>query len=114
LERARQAIFAKDLSALGPAIEEDAVELHMMAMTSSPPIFYWTPAMVRVIQSTHRWRAEGLAVYFTLDAGPNVHLICEAKEADQVASLAQKTEGVQQIIVNAPGRAVGLSDEHLF
>ncbi len=70
LERVRHAIFARDLSELGPAIEEDAVELHMMAMTSSPPIFYWTPAMVRVIQAAQQWRSEGLGVYFTLDAGP--------------------------------------------
>ena len=114
LERVHRAIFAKDLSALGPAIEEDAVELHMMAMTSLPPIFYWTPAMVRVIQAAHHWRTEGLGVYFTLDAGPNVHLICEAKDANQVAALVQKIEGVQQIIVNAPGSAARLSDEHLF
>ena len=68
--RVRRAILTKDLSLLGPAIETDAVELHMMAMTSAPPIFYWTPGMVRVIQAAHRWRAEGLAVYFTLDADP--------------------------------------------
>jgi diphosphomevalonate decarboxylase len=113
-QRIRRAILARDLSMLGPAIEEDAVELHMMAMTSVPPIFYWTPGMVRVIQATQRWRAEGLAVYFTLDAGPNVHLIGEAKDAGQVASLVKEIEEVQQVIVNAPGGAAHLIAQHLF
>jgi len=110
----RRAIFAKDLALLGPAIEADAIELHFIAMTSVPPIYYWNPGMVRVIQAALHWRADGLAVYFTLDAGPNVHLICEAKDVDQVAALARAVPDVQQIIVNAPGGAAHLVDEHLF
>ncbi len=105
LHRVRRAILARDLDLLGPAVEEDAIELFFIAMTSRPPIYYWAPAMVRVIQAVQRWRADGLPVYFTLDAGPNVHLICEGKDADQVASLARAVEGVQQVIDNAPGGA---------
>lgn len=112
--RVRHAILARDLTILGPAIEEDAVELHMMAMTSVPPIYYWSPGMVRVIQAAHDWRADGLAVYFTLDAGPNVHLICEAKDAERVASLVRAIAGVQQVIVNAPGGPARLIEQHLF
>jgi diphosphomevalonate decarboxylase len=112
--RVRHAVLAKDLSMLGPAIEEDAIELHMMAMTSHPPIFYWTPGMVRVIQAVQQWRADGIDVYFTLDAGPNVHLICESKDANQIASLTRTIVDVQQVIVNAPGGAARLVDQHLF
>jgi diphosphomevalonate decarboxylase len=104
----RHAILARDLHALGPTVEEEAIELHLIAMTSRPPIFYWSPGMVRVIQSAQRWRAEGLAVYFTLDAGPNVHLICEAKDVDQVTTLARQMPDVQQVIANAPGGAARL------
>ncbi len=114
LHRVRRAILAKDLQLLGPAIEEEAIELHFIAMTSHPPIFYWSPGMVRVIQAARRWRAEGLAVYFTLDAGPNVHLICEAKDAEQVATFARQVPEVQQVIINAPGGAAKLIEEHLF
>ncbi|MBI5652383.1 MAG: diphosphomevalonate decarboxylase [Chloroflexi bacterium] len=112
--RVRHAIRARDLALLGPAIEEDAVELHLIAMTSRPPIFYWSPGMVRVIDAARAWRADGLAVYFTLDAGPNVHLICESKDADQVASRAREIADVQQVIVNAPGDAARLIEAHLF
>ena len=114
LARVRRALFAHDLAALGPAIEEDAVELHFVAMTSTPPIFYWSPAMVRVIEAARTWRRDGLAVYFTLDAGPNVHLICEVKDADQVAARAREISDVQQVIVNTPGGAARLVATHLF
>lgn len=109
--RVRHALLAKDLALLGPAIEEEAIELHMVAMTSVPPIYYWSPAMVRVIDAARAWRRDGLAVYFTLDAGPNVHLICEAKDADQVASQARAITEVQQVIVNAPGGAAKIINE---
>ena len=114
LGRVRRALFARDLAALGPAIEEDALELHFIALTSTPPIYYWSPGMVRLIQAVQRWRADGLAVYFTLDAGPNVHLICEAKGAGQVAAYARAISDVRQVIVNAPGGAARLIDTHLF
>jgi diphosphomevalonate decarboxylase len=114
LARVRRALFAHDLAMLGPAIEEDAVELHFVAMTSTPPIFYWSSGMVRVIQAVQHWRADGLAVYFTLDAGPNVHLICEAKDADQVAARVREISDVHQVIVNAPGGAARLAANHLF
>lgn len=110
----RRAVFAKDLRLLGPAIEEDAVELHFVAMTSRPPVFYWSPGMVHVVQATQRWRSDGLAVYFTLDAGPNVHLICESKDAAQVAELAGAVPDVEQVIVNGPGGAARLAETHLF
>lgn len=112
--RVRRALLAKDLGALGPAIEAEALELHFIAMTSRPPIFYWSPGMVRMIQEVQGWRREGLAVYFTLDAGPSVHLICEAQDADQVAARAREIPEVQQVIVNAPGGAARLSADHLF
>ncbi len=113
LHRVRRAILARDLALLGPAIEEDAIELHMIAMTSRPPIFYWSPGMVRVIQAMQSWRADGLPVYFTLDAGPNVHLICEGKNAERVAELARAVPDVQQVIVNAPGNAATISSEQM-
>jgi diphosphomevalonate decarboxylase len=114
LARVRRALAARDLHTLGVAIEEDAIELHLIAMTSRPPIFYWSPGMVRVIQAVHAWRAEGLAVYFTLDAGPNVHLICEARDADSVAARVREIPEVLQVIVNAPGDAAKLVEQHLF
>lgn len=101
--RVRRAVLSKDLALLGPAIEDEAIEMHMIAMTSRPRILYWAPGTVRVIQEVLRWRNDGLAVYFTLDAGPNVHLICEGKDAEQVTELARQLPEVQSIISNRPG-----------
>jgi diphosphomevalonate decarboxylase len=112
--RAKRALLGRDLPALGPEIEAEAIELHFIAMTSRPPIFYWSPEMVRVIQAARAWHEGGLQVYFTLDAGPNVHLICEGRDADTVAANAREVPEVQQVIVGGVGGAAHLIDTHLF
>jgi diphosphomevalonate decarboxylase len=103
LKACREALLARDLAALGPVIEEDAVMMHGVMMTSHPPLYYWHAATMGVIQATLQWRAEGLPVYFTIDAGPNVHLICEAAYAETVATRANHLPNVRQIISSGPG-----------
>jgi len=103
LARAKAALLEKDLATLGPLIEEDAISMHAVMMTSRPPIHYWLPGTVRLIREVQDWRAEGLEVYFTLDAGPNVHLICRAADQAEVKKRLKDTEGVLEVIVSGPG-----------
>ncbi|RMF00553.1 MAG: diphosphomevalonate decarboxylase [Chloroflexi bacterium] len=103
LRRCKEALLARDISAMGPVIEEDAVIMHGVMMSSRPPLFYWLPATMALIQATARWRAEGLEVYFTIDAGPNVHLICPAEQAADVEAKARKIAGVRDVLKSAPG-----------
>ncbi len=105
----KQALLNKDLSALGPIIEEDAILMHSVMMTCRPPIFYWLPATLEILHAVPRWRAGGLPVYFTIDAGPNVHLICESRNASQVEAAARALPGVQKTFrsgVGGPTRLV--------
>jgi diphosphomevalonate decarboxylase len=103
LPRARAALLEKDLATLGRLIEEDAVSMHAVMMTSRPPIYYWLPSSVRLIHEVQHWRAEGLEVYFTFDAGPNVHLICQATDQAEVEKRLKDIEEVLEVIVSGPG-----------
>jgi diphosphomevalonate decarboxylase len=99
----KAALVRRDLATLGPIIEEDAVIMHAVMMTSHPPLYYWTPGTLEILQATQRWRVEGLEVYFTIDAGPNVHLICEADEAKAVETAARALVGVRDVLRSGPG-----------
>lgn len=114
LERIRRAIMERDLTTLGETSEEEAIELHLVAMSSRPPIYYWRPETMAVIHQVLSWRCAGLGVYFTLDAGPNVHLLCGEKDAGAIVASLEEMAEVQQIIVNAPGPGAHLCSEHLF
>jgi len=101
--RLKQAILERDLAVLGPLMEEEAISLHVIALTSHPPIYYWAPATLELMLAVRAWRGEGLPVYFTLDAGPNVHLICTAADAPIVEARVRAMAGVRDVLVNAPG-----------
>ncbi|MFQ5343551.1 MAG: diphosphomevalonate decarboxylase [Anaerolineae bacterium] len=114
LKAVRQAIRDRDIQALGEAAEADAISLHVVAMTSRPPIYYWAPATVRLIHAVHEWRHAGLPVYFTLDAGPNVHLICEAEYEHDVRARLAEIDGVLEVLVSGPAEGARLTNGHLF
>ncbi|MBI3560083.1 diphosphomevalonate decarboxylase, partial [Candidatus Gottesmanbacteria bacterium] len=110
----KRAIADKDLKRLGAAMEEDCIIIHAVAMTQKPPIFYWDGKTLDIIRSVYEWRSQGLPVYFTIDAGPNVHLICEAKDEKMVVEKAEEFAEVERIIINKPAQGARLTDEHLF
>ena len=106
----RRAIEGRDLSHLGQIMERDAVMMHAVAMTSDPPIYYWTAETMRVVRAVVDWRAGGLPVYYTIDAGPNVHCLCEAAHHEEVARRLRALPGVEQVLVACPGGGVRLVD----
>ncbi len=103
VEVCQQAILARDLAVMGPVIEEDAVMMHAVMMTGRPPLYYWTPATMALILAVQQWREDGIPVYFTIDAGPNVHCICPAGAVEAVAARARRVPGVQRVITSGPG-----------
>ena len=56
-----------------------------------------------VIQAVRAWRGEGLQSYFTIDAGPNVHVICAAADCAEVDRRLAALSGVQFTIRNGVG-----------
>jgi len=110
----RQSLEQRDLIAMGPAIEQDALAMQAVMMTSQPPLFYWRPATVAVLQAIRDWRRQGLIAFFTLDAGPNVHCLCEAADADDLEERLRNLPGVQDVLVSRPGEGVRLVEYHLF
>jgi len=110
----RAAIDARDLADLGPVAEADALAMHGVMMTSSPSLLYWRPATVEVLRAVRAWRGEGLVVYFTLDAGPNVHCLCPAAEAAEIEARLRGLPGVLEVLSSGPGQGVRPVDYHLF
>lgn len=114
LARVRRAIEARDLELLGPVLEEEAIELHLVAMSSRPPVFYWQGGTLDVLQLVRRLRDEGLRVWITIDAGPNVHLICPPEDEPAVVERLAGVAAVRSTIRDRVGAGPALDGEHLF
>lgn len=103
LQRVREAIEGRDLQLLGPVLEEDAIELHLIAMSSQPAIFYWAPATLRVLERLRQLRDEGVSAWATMDAGANVHAICGPEAEEAVAAALAAVEGVEAVVRDRVG-----------
>ena len=110
---AKEALRTRELAQLGPIMEADALFMHAVMLTSQPPLLYLDASSVQLMELVLDWRnREGLAVYFTVDAGPNLHLLCEKGDVDEVLARLQQLDMVQDLILNRPGPApIRLSEE---
>jgi diphosphomevalonate decarboxylase len=99
----KQAILAHDFQAFTDVVEYDSNLMHAVMVTSRPPLFYWQPTTLTVMKRVRQWRAEGLDVCYTLDAGPNIHCICLRNSADVVSMRLQALSGIQDIRIAGVG-----------
>ncbi len=110
----KQYIKDKDFTAFGELCEREALEMHAVMLTSSPPLLYWQPATVRVMQAVQQWRREGLESYFTLNTGQDVHVLCERGIKKELEKKLRFLNGVQGIQVCQSSAGACLIGEHLF
>ncbi len=103
LATVRSAISNRDLETLGPILEEEAIELHLVAMSSHPPIFYWKPATLTVLEAVRRLRSDGVSAWATMDAGANVHVLCATTSEREVATALSRVPGVLQVLPDRIG-----------
>jgi diphosphomevalonate decarboxylase len=102
----KHAILSRNFGVFAEVVERDSNLMHAVMMTSVPPLFYWQPATLEVMNCIRQWRAEGLSVCYTLDAGPNIHCIC-LRNSEQVVSERLKTlSGVEDIRIASVGGPV--------
>ncbi len=111
LARARSAILARDIETLGEVMELDALTMHAVMMTSRPSLLYWLPGTLAVMHAVRGWRREGIPAYFTIDAGPNVHVITPPEYASEVRQRLHQMPEVEETIAckTGPGAEVILT-----
>lgn len=80
----KRAINQHDFPALGCAAESNATAMHATMLSAWPPILYALPATVSAIRQVWDLRAQGLSLYFTQDAGPNLKLLFLTKDRDTI------------------------------
>ena len=108
LDLCRRAILERDFEAFASIVELDSDMMHSVMMTSTPALHYWNPASLRVMSAVREWREEGLPACYTVDAGPNVHVICPESEARMVDRGLRDLDGVMDVLVAGVGGAAKL------
>ncbi len=114
LNAVRDGIKKRDFNAVGLCAEQNCLKMHATMMTTKPAIVYWQPATMEIIHSVMVWREQGLGCYFTIDAGPNVKVMCLEKDEKKTNEMLSGLKGVKKTIVCKPGDGARLMNNHLF
>jgi diphosphomevalonate decarboxylase len=105
--QAEAAIRDRDLPTLGAIVEASSFRMHATMHTTEPPILYWLPGSVAALQVVRELRAAGVGAWATMDAGPNVKVLCAAADAERVAAALRPV--VAEVTILEPGPAASLA-----
>lgn len=92
LRTVKHAIRTRDFHTLGMVTESNALRMHALNLSARPHFNYIEPLSLAIMQEIERLRnQEHIACYYTLDAGPNVKVLCMNDDARMIQSaLASK------------------------
>jgi diphosphomevalonate decarboxylase len=108
LARAREAIARRDFELLAEVSEHSCLKMHAAALASEPALLYWNAATLECMQTIWALRRSGVAVFFTIDAGPQVKAVCEPATRAQVERALAELPGIEQRLVSRLGPGVEL------
>ena len=83
-----KALQSGDWNTFAAITENEALSLHAMMMSSNPGYLLIHPNTIKIIDKLKSFREQsGARVCFTLDAGPNLHLLYPEQETEKVQPL---------------------------
>lgn len=99
-----KAILDRDFETLCRAMEAETLSMHAVMMTSQPALLYWLPETVAVMGKVRSLREQGgIPCAFTIDAGPNVHVIALPEAAPEVRRELEAVPGVEEVLFCTTG-----------
>ena len=113
IEQMKELLKRKDFQAFGESLEEEARDLHVIFLSAG--LIYLEPGTLEIMKRTQHWRLEGLPVYFTVNTGQDIHLLCQRKDSEALQLKLKEVPEVRDIIVNFPAKGARIVEgEDLF
>lgn len=114
LKSVRDGIKERNFEKVASTAEFNCLKMHATMITTKPSIIYWIPATMEIIHAVRQMREEGISTYFTMDAGPNVKVMCLEKDEKDISKRIQELDGVIKTIICRPGDGAKIIDKYLF
>ncbi|MBF6331959.1 diphosphomevalonate decarboxylase [Nocardia transvalensis] len=109
LAEMRCAITRGDAAAVGEIAERNAFGMHATMLAARPSVRYLSPASLEVVDRVVLLRQNGIAAYATMDAGPNVKVLCPGAAVDDVAAALKALDCTSSVRIARPGPAARIS-----
>lgn len=110
IEAMKQAIGERDFTKLGQLSENSANEMHAINLSAQPGFTYFESDTLKLIKLVHQLRQDGIECYYTIDAGPNVKILCTLKNQKKIVSAVHNLLGNVKIVDASFGPGVKILD----
>jgi diphosphomevalonate decarboxylase len=108
LSTARDAISIRDFGKLASIAEHNCLKMHSVMWTSRPPVVYWNASTIACLERVRELRADGVSAFFTIDAGPQVKVVCLPEDEPQVVAALSGIGGVESVLASGIGASAAL------
>lgn len=114
------ALARKDFALLGQTAENNALAMHALMQSAEPPVVYALPQTIEAMAKVQELRLDGIPIFFTQDAGPNLQLLFLAEHESLILRVFPELDVVlpfsmnhaeQVILVNESDIEVGTSEK---
>ena len=103
LERGLECVRDRDFDGLAELAEHNCLKMHSVMMTTRPALLYWSPATLACMHRVVALRGQGVGVFFTIDAGPQVKAVCLPEASEAVSAALLDVPGVLRLISGGLG-----------
>jgi diphosphomevalonate decarboxylase len=79
-------------------------------LSSRPPLLYWNGTSVALMQRIWSLREQGVPVFFSIDAGPQIKAVCLPEASGEVEAALSAVPGVQRLVTTALGSGARIVD----
>lgn len=107
----KQALYEEDFETIGELTERSAMKMHATTMGAIPPFTYLEPDTLDAMQFVRNLRKEGIPCYFTMDAGPNVKILCRYSDAERIREKAAARYGDEICVLSKPGDGLSVIED---
>ncbi len=110
LTQIKQAIASQNFEQVGQISERNAMRMHALTLSSDPSFTYFNADSLKVMQAVNQLRDAGIPCYYTMDAGPNVKIICRPTDAPKITAVLSADFAPDQLILAQPGPGISYLD----
>lgn len=104
LEDIKAAIAQQDFERLGQITEHNGMKMHATTLSANPPFTYWTADTMKAQEAVRKVREElEVPAYMTMDAGPNVKVLCRASDMARLVVALKDYLPAEQVLTSLPG-----------
>lgn len=110
LPEMKAAILNRNFTSLGELMEHSCLKMHGSMLSAKPGLIYWNAGTLQVIEAVKGLRKQGYEAYFTIDAGPQVKVLCHPQTKQVVLDALSACSFVTTVIATRLGPAAHLQE----